>query len=122
MLAIAGITAWLGYLVMTYGLSQVGGQNYSIGQLAIPGRFTLGNPAPDPPGVTAPGTHTGTPCTQAQLNAGWVNAQGGCTKGSSTTPGSPNKYYYCRNNKTGENMGPYTGSCPKGSTKTPLQA
>jgi hypothetical protein len=49
MLAIAGITAWLGYLVMTYGLSQVGGQNYSIGQLAIPGRFTLGNPAPDPP-------------------------------------------------------------------------
>ena len=47
MLAIAGAVSWIGYLLGVYGLSQLAGQNYSIGQLAIPGRFTLGTPAPD---------------------------------------------------------------------------
>ena len=49
MLAIAGVITWLGYTVLTYGLSQLAGGNYTIGDLAIPGRFKLGNPAPDPP-------------------------------------------------------------------------
>jgi hypothetical protein len=51
MLAIAGVVTWFGYLVMTYGLSQLTGQNYSFLDLAIPGKFTLGSPAPDPPGT-----------------------------------------------------------------------
>jgi len=88
MLAIAGITAWLGYLVMTYGLSQVGGQNYSIGQLAIPGRFTLGNPAPDPPGTTSTVPGSGI------SNIG--NAAPGPAKGGYVKPD------------------PKTGKCPKG--------
>lgn len=55
MLAIAGVITWLGYTVLTYGLSQLAGGNYTIGDLAIPGRFTLGNPAPDPKaGTTSP--------------------------------------------------------------------
>jgi hypothetical protein len=51
MLAIAGVVTWFGYLVMTYGLSQLTGQNYSFLDLAIPGKFTLGSPAPDPKGT-----------------------------------------------------------------------
>jgi hypothetical protein len=56
MLAIAGAVTWVGYLVMTYGLSQLTGQNYSFLDLAIPGKFTLGSPAPDAPkaGSTTP--------------------------------------------------------------------
>ncbi len=49
MLAIAGAVTWFGYLVMVYGISQLNGQNYSFLDLAVPGHFTLGNPAPDPP-------------------------------------------------------------------------
>jgi len=132
MLAIAGAVAWGGYLLFVYGLSQLAGQNYSIGDLAIPGKFTLGNPAPDGPSTPAPGTHTNTPCTAAQLAAGWVNAQGGCTAGSATTgtPGKPGSgRYACFDNSTGANTGylkPYPGAtltkCPKGSSKRPLQA
>jgi len=124
-LAIAGAVAWGGYLLFVYGLSQLAGQNYSIGDLAIPGKFTLGNPAPDGPasGASGVGTSTSGPCTAAQIAAGWVMASNGkCTKGSSTVPGSPNKYYYCRDNTTGANVGAFTGKCPKGSTKTPLQS
>ena len=131
MLAIAGAVSWVGYLFFVFGLSQLAGQNYSIGDLAIPGKFTLGNPAPDPPGTPAPGTHTTTPCTAAQLAAGWVNAQGGCTAGSPTTGnGSTGSgRYACFDNATGANTGylkPYPGAtltkCPKGSSKRPLQA
>jgi hypothetical protein len=88
MLAIAGITAWLGYLVMTYGLSQVGGQNYSIGQLAIPGRFTLGNPAPDPPVVD--------PCAGKKNptdgSYAWVVQGGKCVKQPRVPGGTTTMY------------------------------
>jgi len=56
MLAIAGAVTWFGYALFVYGLSQVAGQNYGFKDITWPGRFTLGNPAPDPPG---PGTITG---------------------------------------------------------------
>ena len=54
MLAIAGAVTWVGYLVMVYGLSTVTGGNYTFGDLAIPGRFTLGSPAPDRKALAAP--------------------------------------------------------------------
>jgi len=106
MLAIAGITAWLGYLVMTYGLSQVGGQNYSIGQLAIPGRFTLGNPAPDPPVVD--------PCAGKENptdgSYAWVVQGGKCVK-QPRVPGGPSG-----NCADGSTPNAKTGKCKDGST------
>ena len=103
MLAIAGGVAWGGYLLFVYGLSQLAGQNYSIGDLAIPGKFTLGVPGPDqptsinnPPGTVPPNTTAG---AQAA---------------------------YCRRNSDGYNLGPPSGTvgkfkCPKGSTLSSLQ-
>jgi hypothetical protein len=82
MLAIAGGVVWGGYLLLVYGLSQLAGQNYSISMLAIPGKFTLGTPAPDVPGSGGGGSgpkQTTSPCTKAQTKAGWVaSSQGGC--------------------------------------------
>jgi len=112
MLAIAGAVTWMGYLAFVYGLSQLAGQNYSIGDLAIPGKFTLGNPAPDQGALTGSvpgGTGTG-PGTVP------FNQQTG-------TGGNPTTYKVCRDNKTGAHNGvPANGKCPAGSTLLYLQA
>jgi hypothetical protein len=63
MLAVAGVVTWLGYAAFTYGLSQTDGQNYGLLDLIVPGKFTLGNPAPDPP-ATATTKVTGGNTTQ----------------------------------------------------------
>ena len=111
MLAIAGAVTWMGYLAFVYGLSQLAGQNYSIGDLAIPGKFTLGNPAPDKGALTGSvpgGTGTG-PGTVP------FNQQTG-------TGGNPTTYQVCRD-KNGENVGnPVNGKCPKGTYISYLQA
>jgi len=114
MLAIAGAVTWFGYLVMTYGLSQLTGQNYSFLDLAIPGKFTLGSPAPD-----AGSTITG-------------STPGGTGTGKGTTPlnpktgsgGNPTTATCCRDPKTGKNMGPVpaSGICPNGQIVSYLQA
>ena len=108
MLAIAAGTVWLGYLLFTYGLSQVGSQNYSFLDLAIPGRFTLGNPAPD--ASNAPGTPGGS--VGAPLNT------------TTGVGGNPSTVKVCRNIATGENMGPVpaSGKCPAGTRVSYLQA
>ena len=84
MLAIAGAVTWVGYLVMTYGLSTVTGGNYTFGDLAIPGHFTLGSPAPDPPSTTS------------TVPGSVGNAAPGPAKGGYVKPD------------------PKTGKCPKG--------
>ena len=89
MLAIAGAVTWLGYGLFVYGFSQVRSQNYSIGQLLIPGRFVPGVP-PDSPGAGGGGL---TPCTAAQTAAGWTMSNAGCIAPSASnagTPGNPN--------------------------------
>jgi hypothetical protein len=115
MLAVAGVVTWLGYLVLTYGVSQVAGQNYGFKDLAIPGRFTLGSPAPDSPGHSLTGS---TP--------------GGTGTGPGTQPfnpktgagGNPSLNTCCRDPKTGKNMGPVpaSGVCPNGQIVSYLQA
>ena len=113
MLAIAGAVTWVGYLVMTYGLSQLAHQNYSFLALAIPGHFTLGSPAPD--GPATPGSQPG-----------------GTGIGKGTQPlnpvtgsgGNPSLSTCCRDQKTGKNMGkvPASGVCPAGQFVSYLQA
>jgi hypothetical protein len=89
MLAIAGAVTWFGYALFVYGLSQVADQNYGFKDITWPGRFTLGNPAPDPPG---PGTITGGGVTLPKASKGsgvhgstGISASGGvgakCNKG-----------------------------------------
>jgi hypothetical protein len=105
MLAIAGGVSWLGYLVMVYGLSQLAGQNYSFLDLAIPGKFTLGTPAPDAPSTGGGST---TPCSAAQLAAGYTNdSSGNCQQGVKKNP------------KTGTNVGPGAGSGAQGTYQGP---
>jgi len=121
MLAIAGITAWLGYLVMTYGLSQVGGQNYSIGQLAIPGRFTLGSPPPNSPGAGGGGgNQSPTPCTKAQIAAGYTtDITGNCQPPANPTPGGgPVGWNKCIN--AAGKVKFVKGNCPNGYTTSGL--
>jgi hypothetical protein len=110
MLAIAGGVVWGGYLLLVYGLSQLAGQNYSIGDLAIPGKFTLGNPAPDKSltGSVPGGTGTGPGTVPFNPKTG--------------TGGNPTTYQVCRD-KSGANVGkPVNGKCPKGQTISYLQA
>jgi len=104
-LAIAGGVVWGGYLLFVYGLSQLAGQNYSIGDLAIPGKFTLGTPVPDKSAL-APAVPPG-----------------------SVPPNSPGgaQAAFCRRNSDGFNLGKPTGKapnlkCPKGSTLASLQS
>jgi len=72
-LAIAGIVTWLGYGVFVYGFSQVRGQNYSIGDLLIPGKYVPGVPADLPGATTPPITGTG--------GAGLNLHEGNCKRG-----------------------------------------
>jgi len=108
-LAIAGGVIWGGYLLLVYGLSQLAGQNYSIGDLAIPGKFTVGTPAPDVKGYQG-APELGTPPG---------------SKSPNTPAGS--QAAICLRNSDGKNMGKPTGTvgnykCPKGSTLSSLQA
>ena len=84
MLAIAGAVTWVGYLVMVYGLSTVTGGNYTFGDLAIPGRFTLGSPAPDPKGTgTTPvtgGAQKGSSAQGPVPTGGGYATQAACEK------------------------------------------
>jgi hypothetical protein len=73
MLAIAGVVTWLGYGVFVYGFSQVRGQNYSIGDLLIPGKFVAGVPADSSSGSTTGTTGTG--------GAGLNLTEGNCKRG-----------------------------------------
>jgi hypothetical protein len=122
MLAIAGIVTWCGYAVFVYGISQLNGQNYSFKDLTWPGAFTLGNPAPDPPGsggAEGLGGISGnpTPCTKAQKRAGYTTGiDGNCNPPANPTPGGgPVGVNTCYNNKTGAAI--YVkGKCPKGYT------
>ena len=114
MLAVAGVTSWLGYLLFVYGLSQVKGQNYSFLDLAVPGRFTLGNPAPDSSRALTGSTPGGTGTGKGTLPLNPKTGQGG----------NPATYAICRDPKTGKNMGkvPASGVCPKGQIVSYLQA
>lgn len=111
MLAIAGGVAWAGYLLFVYGLSQLAGQNYSIADLAIPGKFVLGTPPPDkgtPSGSVPGGSGTGAGTVPFNPKTG--------------TGGNPTTYQVCRD-KTGKNIGnPVNGKCPKGASLSYLQA
>jgi hypothetical protein len=106
MLAIAGAVTWFGYLVMTYGISQLNGQNYSFKQLAVPGLFTLGNPAPDPP--------RSDPCAgktnPVDGSYAWEVVSGKCVK-IPKVPGGPSG-----NCADGSTPNPKTGKCKDGST------
>ena len=104
MLAIAGGVVWGGYLLLVYGLSQLAGQNYSIGDLAIPGKFTLGTPAPDSPG-TGGGGGGGPPAWP--IGPANPNPSGG-------GPG-PTGVSTCVNSK-GQTKPTVNGVCPKGYT------
>jgi hypothetical protein len=123
MLAIAGGVSWLGYLVMVYGLSQLAGQNYSFLDLAIPGKFTLGTPAPDAPSAGGGGTDPNggtTPCTAAQKAAGYTtDINGNCVPPANPAPGgakgSAAGTNACFNNKTGKVIY-VVGPCPNGYT------
>lgn len=107
MLAIAGGVTWLGYLLFVYGFSQVRSQNYSILDLAVPGKFVPGVP-PDSPGPTTK-NNLPTPCTKAQLAAGMIDTPVGCTtKGTSTTGG-------CVSTSTGKPVKSGKHGCPPGS-------
>jgi hypothetical protein len=124
MLAIAGAITWVGYLVMTYGLSQLDHQNYSFLDLAIPGRFTLGSPAPDS-GSSGSGSEgiggisgNPTPCTKAQKAAGYTTGiDGNCNPPANPAPGgsggSAAGNNVCFNNKTGKSK-LFKGKCPAG--------
>ena len=124
MLAIAGVVTWLGYLVMVYGISTVTGGNYTFSDLAIPGHFTLGSPAPDPPSTGGGGEGIGgvsgnpTPCTKAQKAAGYTTGiDGNCNPPANPPPGgsggSAAGNNTCINNKTGKSK-LFKGKCPAG--------
>jgi hypothetical protein len=118
MLAIAGAVSWIGYLLGVYGLSQLAGQNYSIGQLAIPGRFTLGTPAPDSGSGGSGGGGSVSPCTKAQIAAGYTtDALGNCNPPANPPPGgtkgSSVGWNTCINSKTGKSK-LVLGKCPNG--------
>jgi hypothetical protein len=130
MLAIAGVVTWFGYLVMTYGLSQLTGQNYSFLDLAIPGKFTLGSPAPDT-GSSGSGSEgiggisgNPTPCTKAQKAAGYTTGiDGNCNPPANPPPGgsggSAAGMNTCINNKTGASKF-FKGKCPPGYTASAI--
>lgn len=106
MLAIAGGVAWGGYLLFVYGLSQLAGQNYSIADLAIPGKFTLGNPAPDAKGtgdLAQGGNSTGKQQTGA---ANPVPSNGGT---------GPSGFSICYG-PNGQSKPTLNGKCPQGWT------
>jgi hypothetical protein len=129
-LAIAGITTWFGYLVMVYGLSQLDHQNYSFLDLAVPGKFTLGTPAPDGPSTGGGGEGIGgvsgnpTPCTKAQIAAGYTTGIDGNCNGPANPAPSGSKgpgvgYNTCINNKTGKAT-LVKGKCPAGTTASQI--
>ncbi len=124
MLAIAGAVTWVGYLVMVYGISTVTGGNYTFLDLAIPGHFTLGSPAPDSPSSRSGSEGIGgisgnpTPCTKAQKAAGYTTGiDGNCNPPANPAPGgsggSAAGNNVCFNNKTGKSK-LFKGKCPAG--------
>lgn len=114
MLAIAGGVAWGGYLLFVYGLSQLAGQNYSIGDLAIPGRFTLGNPAPDNPTQAPTQQQAG---VNAPVGSSGTNKPGTVPKGGTNSSGPTGQYArVCKDTKTGKIFTGANGKCPPGST------
>ena len=115
MLAIAGGVAWGGYLLFVYGLSQLAGQNYSIADLAIPGKFTLGNPAPDQP-TTTPQQQLGTNAPGTS-SVGTTKTPGTVPKGGTNSSGPTGQYArVCKDTKTGKLFTGVGGKCPPGST------
>ena len=114
MLAIAGAVTWFGYALFVYGLSQVAGQNYGFKDITWPGRFTLGNPAPDSSRALTGSVPGGTGTGKGTLPLNPKTGQGD----------NPTTYAICRDPKTGKNMGkvPASGVCPKGQIVSYLQA
>jgi len=102
MLAIAGGVALAGYLLLTFGLSQFAGQNYCIADLAIPGKFTLGNPAPDGPANTQTGGGKPTQPGTGQPNP------------TPTTPGATIPGLTVCINSKGQTITVHNSKCPKG--------
>jgi len=109
-LAIAGIVTWLGYGVFVYGFSQVRGQNYSIGDLLIPGKYVPGVPADSSLTGSVPGG-TGTGAGTVPFNP------------TTGTGGNPSTYAVCANIASGARLPlPPNGKCPAGYKKLYLQA